>query len=98
MKRPHADLIHAWADGAELQLQCSDEHWYDVSQPVFKDGCKYRIKPKKLVLEYKRYVCLSHGEYCVTAVSRNLNWSVESSDGFFRWIDAEWQEYEVEGE
>ena len=44
----HADLIHAWADGAEIQT--FDEYfetWYDAETPLWDEGNKYRIKPEK---------------------------------------------------
>jgi hypothetical protein len=49
MKHKHAELIKAWADGAEIQ--CFHEHygiWQDiVSPPYWIDGVQYRIKPEE---------------------------------------------------
>lgn len=44
---PHADLVHAWADGAEIELMCMDGEWIDDPMPVFHYHMKYRIKPAK---------------------------------------------------
>lgn len=49
MKHKHADLIHAWADGA--QIQCKqygyDHRWADVGYPNWENPyCEYRIKPE----------------------------------------------------
>ena len=54
MKHIHADLIHAWADGAEIQfadgaeIQFADHvtiKWTDTTNPVWGLVVKYRIKP-----------------------------------------------------
>lgn len=48
-RHPHADVIHAWAEGEVIQFQ-SAAVWYDwhcVGAPSFYDNCKYRIKPKE---------------------------------------------------
>ena len=48
MKHKHAELIHAWADGAEIQLFAHDK-WVDVPNGLltFSESYKYRIKPKE---------------------------------------------------
>lgn len=44
----HADLIKAWADGAEIQ--CRDgtcpSLWDDITCPSWSTACDYRIKPE----------------------------------------------------
>ena len=41
----HADLIKAWADGAEIQVKI-DDRWKDLAcQPAWSPGCEYRVKP-----------------------------------------------------
>ena len=46
MKHKHADLIHAWADGAEIQFT---DHvtiqWTDTTHPAWGSVVDYRIKP-----------------------------------------------------
>lgn len=53
MKQKHAELIHAWADGAKIQTLDSDT-WVDVPRPSWGEGITYRIKPeeKKTVVKY----------------------------------------------
>lgn len=45
--RKHADVIKAWADGAEVQARppggCT--MWADVKVPVFSSDWEYRVKP-----------------------------------------------------
>lgn len=47
MKTPHkhADLIKAWADGAEIQAK-SDNVWLDCRHPEWWPNSEYRIKPE----------------------------------------------------
>jgi len=46
MRHKHADLIHAWAEGAEIEIYdlCVDQ-WKPSRHPTFYAACKYRIKP-----------------------------------------------------
>ncbi len=50
MKHKHADLIHAWADGAEIQY-LDLGIWVDTENPHWFENDIYRIKPKDLVFE-----------------------------------------------
>ena len=45
MKHKHADLIHAWADGAKIQYQNFDGSWSDSINPTWEESVTYRIKP-----------------------------------------------------
>jgi hypothetical protein len=52
MKHKHAELIKAWADGAEIEvLTPSTSEWNDVSEPLWIADQEYRIKPKPDVVE-----------------------------------------------
>jgi hypothetical protein len=44
-KHKHADLIKAWADGAEIQVY-SGGYWVDTA-PSWNETDQYRIKPEK---------------------------------------------------
>lgn len=43
--RKHAELIKAWADGAEIQCQSLNNEWEDVFMPSWYESTVYRIKP-----------------------------------------------------
>lgn len=43
-KHKHAEIIKAWADGAQIQVSHSGI-WYDIDEPMWNDDC-YRIKPE----------------------------------------------------
>ena len=70
MRHKHADFIHKWADGAELQrydaIMC---RWADDKNPKWLEDTKFRIKPepKPDVVEYysidKDYIFLASWEH-----------------------------------
>jgi len=41
----HAELIKAWADGAEIQLKGRNGEWIDIF-PDWQEKCEYRINPE----------------------------------------------------
>ena len=46
MRHKHADLIHAWAEGAEIEIYRSEDGaWRTQQHPLFSEHCEYRIKP-----------------------------------------------------
>jgi len=47
MRHKHADLIHAWADGAQIQCKSHEnDKWEDVRTPAWGEHFFYRIKPE----------------------------------------------------
>ena len=58
MKHKHAELIKAWADGAEIQISVSKGELWEDAQPnflVWNDEYQYRIKPKPKPDVYEFY-------------------------------------------
>jgi len=57
MRHKHADLIHAWAEGAEIEIfNCGK--WVVVQHPTFSGSLEYRIKPTPkpdVVKHYYKY-------------------------------------------
>jgi len=47
MKHKHADLIHAWADGAQIQWKNRNGQWEDMGEPLWNENHEYRIKPEE---------------------------------------------------
>ena len=43
--QPHRDLIIAWANGAEIQVELDGE-WVDTPTPSWSINADYRIKPQ----------------------------------------------------
>jgi len=47
MRHKHADLICAWANGAQIQTYILfTEEWIDTLAPVWVEGSRYRVKPE----------------------------------------------------
>ena len=71
MRHKHADLIHAWADGAEIQWKSKDDgKWIDSDLPDWVPEYEYRIKPeeKKPVVRWLwAYQCNSKAWHITTA-------------------------------
>lgn len=99
--RKHAELIKAWADGAEIQCYYVHRNqWVDEPQPDWEETSQYRIKPENKVIRYRRYIRKnSFGMEYVDAVTDHEGWftpqMVQRIKDFIRWIDTKWQEVEV---
>ena len=62
MKHKHAELIKAWADGAEIEvLTPSTSEWKDVSEPLWIADQEYRIKPEPKPDVVKHFSIGQHG-------------------------------------
>ena len=91
MKRPHADLIHAYADGAHIQYRVSpDNPWADIENPAFRETTEYRIKPgpKKY-----RVALMDYGALIAECDKDAI--SIELFTTFIKWLN-DWQYYEEE--
>lgn len=60
-KHKHADVIIAWAYGAQIQVW-SEKHneWQDRSNPIWLNEWQYRVKPISYDVTTNRFV-VSHG-------------------------------------
>ena len=88
-RRKHADLIHAWAEGAEIQYQKANGSWDCVFEnyPTWSDCEIYRIKPKTKTVRFRSYLDRYFG---IVKVVRS---GVPSDLG--TWL-GDWQEVEIE--
>ena len=59
-KHKHAELIKAWADGAEIQREMDDGSWVDDVTPSWFIGFYYRIKPEPKPDVVKVFVLEAH--------------------------------------
>ena len=53
MNKPHkhAEIIKAWADGAEIQYKSGiDNYWWDIKSPEWQETTEYRIKGENKVI------------------------------------------------
>ena len=60
MKHKHADLIHAWADGAQIQWLDSNCDWCNIAcTPSWSIETTYRIKPMPKP-DFYTYLTITH--------------------------------------
>ena len=61
----HADLIKAWADGAEIEAQLDENEWVPAT-PTWDKNVTYRLKPEPKPDIVEMYVARGCSEYgCV---------------------------------
>jgi hypothetical protein len=100
MRKPHkhADLIKAWADGAEIQYKMSEylasDVWIDTHQPVWESNNEYRVKPK--TVKYRLYLYKGWASHTIRVGIQESPYDSDksNSEGFIRWL-GDWQEVEV---
>ena len=99
--RPHAELIKAWADGADIQYLAGNGIWTDAAFPYWAKDQTFRIKPESVEIFYRRYLSFypsqvyrvwSHNKDNLTTCA-----DIEKGEYFFKWIDLKWQSFIVEG-
>lgn len=94
----HAELIKAWADGAEIEFLAPDGKWYP-SDPVWDINREYRIK-KNIVKTagYRRYYYQDGDKVRVQVMQEigNPEFWANLSPPILGWKDLEWQYEDVE--
>ncbi len=75
MKRIHAELIIAWADGAQIQVLVSDGGWEDNDFPNWNPAYTYRIKPEP---KYPS-ICMGGSEIHQYYCDNTTNLSIDES-------------------
>lgn len=76
MKHKHADLIKAWADGAEVEYLSFTKEWIALQNPSWREDSEYRIKPEPKP-DVSFYGYLSHLDgitYCDVVRCLSLEW------------------------
>lgn len=77
MKTPHkhADIIKAWADGAEIEEQHLKKDWqpFNDGHWMQTDSWNYRIKPKPDVVDYVRVGAFHRIVVCPIEWARETN-------------------------
>jgi hypothetical protein len=56
----HAELIKAWADGAQIQVKAHKLVWEDRENPLWDTDSEYRIKPEPKPDVVKHFFVESH--------------------------------------
>jgi hypothetical protein len=57
MNKPHvhAEVIKAWADGAEIEVRLKDGEWELCNQPLWWGHHKYRVKPQPVIKKMRMH-------------------------------------------
>jgi hypothetical protein len=100
MSKPHkhAELIKAWADGAEIQeyiltmgADC-EFGWTDTINPTWKQETEYRIKPREFDVGRYYPAINKYGQEClIKCTSRECKPTFRDkhefySEPYYRWI------------
>jgi hypothetical protein len=94
MKHKHAELIKAWADGAQIQVKACNVAWEDREHPVWSPNREYRIKPEEKQPVVRWLWVKEHigGEWMISPVFRSKEEALKTFDG--QVICLEWSRQE----
>jgi len=86
-RHPLADLIHAWAEGAEIEIyDYTDKVWRSTMTPSWSNSFSYRIKPKTVTKRY-RMAKTFDGVIAVDVTDSTLDDPAEYNvEDFISWI------------
>lgn len=96
MKTPHkhADVIKAWADGAQIQFRGEySKSWEDcIHDPIWYENIQYRVKPD---VKYRVGLLCWQGEELPFIVTNNeIEEAYEQTIHFLRWV-TDWTKVET---
>lgn len=64
---PHADVIKAWADGADIQrYSITHDEWWTVTNPTWEVEGKYRVTPDPTKVTERVNIVFDDGKYHIT--------------------------------
>lgn len=94
----HAELIKAWADGAEIQYRRNaQDDWKSLQNPEWNGLVEYRIKPAEKVVRWQ-WITVCEGSK--PQISRSFFTEQEVSNGFQLGVKivgkAEWSRMEFD--
>ena len=93
-RHKHADLIHAWAEGAIIQFKASNGAWENClhNEPLWSSDVCYRIKPAIKTIKFRNWLTKSGRISAWNLIGGD---SVEDYNEFKCWV-GDWQSVEVE--
>ena len=89
---PHAEVIHAWADGDAIEVRNCDGMWVPVppcAALVFSQSTGFRVKPKP-----HHYRVALIGGITLTADTETQAENIARRSDFNRWL-GDWQEVDL---
>lgn len=95
-RHKHADVIIAWAEGAEVECRGQPSRgWSAVINPVWSEDYEYRVKPPTRWYRVALFQNSNNGNYyTVVADTQDDAVCYVDASGFVRWLTV-WVEYEV---
>ncbi len=92
-RHKHADLIHAWADGAKIEyFDKNINKWIYPDTPTWNNGYLYRIKPEPRLIKYRNYLTKNNE----IKVMDFVQYAEEHDILFFKEWVGDWQIMEVQ--
>lgn len=87
----HADLIHQWAEGVEIERLVSHSHWVSIPYPNWFEDTFYRVaQPKQWPNLYSPKLAKmrssQHSEYFSVAQSDSDVRGIKSDPCFIEWV------------
>lgn len=98
-RHKHADVIHAWAEGEEIEQRNLDsDRWFPVKaeHPIWYAHTEYRIKPKIVKREgwVNVYPSMSYAAYVGYVFDTQKEADRNKDDGRQATVRIEWEEEE----
>ena len=97
-RHKHADLIHAWAEGAIIQYSIGCGIWNNCpdNKPMWEaDDRIYRVRPTKRVIKFRNWLMRS-GDIVVWQLGQGTS-CPDTTPNFAAWV-GDWQRIEVEAD
>lgn len=101
---PHAVVIKAWADGAEIQWRerHNGSEWKSFNNKALPNwhatDCDFRVKPPPEVVRFRvalmRHITPGTGYFTGTANAQGSHEALMADSNFVRWL-TDWQEVEA---
>ena len=95
-RHKHADVIIAWANGAEIEHRnAATSLWAKARTPGWYEDYEYRVKPPTKKYRVALFQNSNNGNYyTVVADTQDAAVCYVDALGFVRWL-TDWVEYEV---
>ena len=88
MKHIHAELIHAWADGAKIEIRRSaDAPWEKTEAPKWYSEFEYRIKPEPKPDIVDDYEILKDGSVWLSPSTANVRLIFDGETGKLKFAE-----------
>lgn len=83
-QRKHAELIKAWADGAQIEVCNHFGAWVAVDRPIWGEDLKYRVKPDPLAVFKEAHAAGERVDFRAPGQLPGVGW-IETSPGATVW-------------